>query len=72
MMYLLKLLGQWKVILLLAGTLLLLAYALTDLSGVLKQDVTLRQQSLDADKGVADKTKKIMEYDPSKARLVKQ
>ncbi|MBZ3695488.1 MULTISPECIES: hypothetical protein [Phyllobacterium] len=71
MMNFLKLLGQWKVILLLTGALLLLAYALTDVSSVLKEDVSLRQQSIDADKAVADKTKKIMDYDPSKARLVK-
>lgn len=71
MMNFLKLLGQWKVILLLTGALLLLAYALTDVSSVLKEDVSLRQQSIDADKAVADKTKKIMDYDPSNARLVK-
>jgi len=71
MKHLLGLFGQWKVILFVAGSLLYLAYALTDLSGVLNEDVSLRQQSLDADKAVADKTKKIMDYDPSKARLVK-
>lgn len=70
MMHFLGLLGQWKMILLFAGALLFLAYALSDLSGVIEDDVSLRSQSLDADKAVAEKTKKIMDYDPSKARLV--
>ncbi|MBA8904147.1 hypothetical protein [Phyllobacterium sp. P30BS-XVII] len=52
------------------GALLFLAYALSDLSGVISEDVTLRKQSIDSEKATAEKTKKIMDYDPAKARLV--
>lgn len=57
-------------LLLLCGVLMFIAYALSDLTGVVSEDVSLHKQTLEADKAVADKTKKLMDYDPSKARLV--
>ena len=70
MMQLLSFIWQWKMILLLAGALAFFAYAVSDLSSVVKEDVSQRQQSLQVDKALAEKTKRIMDYDPSKARLV--
>lgn len=61
---------QLKILLPLVVALAVLTYAFFELTGVIKDDVAVHQDALDADKAAAEKVKKIMTYDPSKARLV--
>jgi hypothetical protein len=47
-----------------------LVFAINDLTRSVNAENAARQEQQDAEKAVTEKTRKIMEYDPSKARLV--
>lgn len=68
-------LGGWKASLLIVVTLAALIgsliFAANQLTDSIDADIAARRAGQEDEKAAAEKVKKIMDYDPSKARLVK-